>query len=188
MLHSHVVIGAKEGWGEKKRREIKRRKKKRPNKIPGGLVTIRDRQGVLDLPLKVTSDHVFLSRQYPHESQNIFRNFNNFNFFFSFSSIHRTPLLTLHRCTFNISPVHYLSSAAGMASSLRLGSAALRSSSMASKPVLQAAGYNALRHYSSAKAPVRTQSPEMKVDICANRQLLGCSLSRKLSPPRFQRR
>ncbi|KAK2848546.1 citrate (Si)-synthase, partial [Arthroderma sp. PD_2] len=40
-----------------------------------------------------------------------------------------------------------------MASSLRLGSAALRSSSIASKPAVQAAGYNALRQYSSAKAP-----------------------------------
>ncbi|KAF3479841.1 citrate synthase [Arthroderma uncinatum] len=42
---------------------------------------------------------------------------------------------------------------AAMASSLRLGSAALRTSSLASKPAVQAAGYNALRQYSSAKAP-----------------------------------
>ncbi|EGE03895.1 citrate synthase [Trichophyton mentagrophytes] len=39
-----------------------------------------------------------------------------------------------------------------MAASLRLGSAALRSTSMASKPVIQAAGRNAIRQYSS-KAP-----------------------------------
>lgn len=43
-----------------------------------------------------------------------------------------------------------------MASYLRLGTSALRSSSLAAKPVVQSAAFNGLRCYSTGKAKVCT--------------------------------
>lgn len=45
-----------------------------------------------------------------------------------------------------------------MASTLRLGTSALRSSSIAAKPVVQSAAFNGLRCYSTGKAKVRFTS------------------------------